>query len=71
MISYQFLFDRTSQAQVLYTGQAPAGAKEDEEKWCIRKISFDVDGKVLSIQTSNGSTEQNIKWTDRLTTEYK
>lgn len=50
---------------VTYVGVAVSGATENEEKWAIRKITLDANGKIIAKQVSGGVMDQKFKWSDR------
>lgn len=71
MSRLQILFDRTSTANVEYIGTANAGAETSEERWTIKKITYDINNKPLSIQDAVTEIPYGlVAWDDRTTLEY-
>lgn len=56
---------------VTYVGVAVSGALDTEEKWAIKKLTLDANGKLISLQRSLGTLDQVNKWTERATIQYK
>lgn len=71
MSKQQILFDRTSTASVEYVGTARANVLTSEEQWTIKKITYDVNNKPLSIQDAVTSNPFGmVAWDDRTTLDY-
>lgn len=71
MSRLQILFDRTSEANVEYIGTAGANMATDAEQWTIKKITYDINAKPISIQDALASTPLGlVAWDDRLTLDY-
>ena len=71
MARLQILFDRTSTANVEYVGTARASVLTSEEQWTIKKITYDVSNKPLSIQDAITSDPFGlVAWDDRTTLDY-
>ena len=71
MSRLQILFDRTSEANVEYIGTSSANMSTSAEQWTIKKITYDINSKPLSIQDAVTSTPQGlVAWDDRLTVDY-
>ena len=54
----------------IYFGKAPTGSSTSASAWQIKKLSFDIDGNLTSIQYANGSTAFNTAWDDRASLSY-
>ena len=71
MARQQILFDRTSTSNVEYIGTAGANVSTSSEEWTIKKITYDVNNKPLSIQDAVTSTPLGlVAWDDRTTLDY-
>lgn len=66
----QTLFDRTSTANTEYIGTAASGFSADDEQFQIKAITYDADGKPLSIKYAGGTADAIYAWSDRTTLEY-
>ena len=70
MSNTQVLFDRTSTANVEYIGSASSGALTSQKTWKIKKITYDVNGKIVSIKNAGANTSELFTWDSRLTLQY-
>jgi hypothetical protein len=70
MSGTQVLFDRTSTANVEYIGTTASGVLTSQKGWQIKKITYDVNGKPLSIKNAGGEPFELYRWDDRTTLEY-
>ena len=66
----KMLFDRTSTENVEYIGISQSGISPSEYGWVIKKITYDVNGKPISILNAGNIPFELYKWDDRLSLEY-
>ncbi len=70
-VGSQILIDRTTTASAAYVGVSASGTKEGDPNWSIEKITYDEDGKPISIQWAEGTDEEVLVWDNRVTYKYK
>ena len=70
-IPYQYKFDRTSTANIVYMGISASGSLTSEPRWHIIKIENNSDGETLSITNADGTSEPTKIWDNRTSLTYK
>ena len=54
----------------LYVGFAPPGALSSEAKWQIKKLTYDANYNVTSVQFASGANDYNKVWDSRASYTY-
>lgn len=67
----QILLDRTTTANAEYIGKAASGSLTSSSVWSIKKNSYDVDNKPISVLWANGVGSQDLIWDNRARYIYK
>ena len=66
---YQMRIDYDGGANPVYIGRAIPGSTTDQDKWQIRKLTYDGDN-VTAVQFAGGHNTFGMAWDDRATYTY-